>query len=179
MTNTRTTTEYAVLGSLFSGSRHGYEILQFLDQGMGSAWRVSTSQLYTLLKKMESRGLLWSNVESQRNRPSKRVFAMTAEGKRVFLEWLNRPTQHVRTIRNEFLAKLFFFYHHSTEGAGRLVEAQLVMLRRRKKDILREAAAEKDPYQKLVLGFKRTTLDNSIQWLNGQARAFVENNIQA
>jgi len=29
-------TEYALLGSLMSGPRHGYEILQFLETGIGA-----------------------------------------------------------------------------------------------------------------------------------------------
>ncbi len=81
-------TEYALLGALMSGPRHGYEILQFLETGLGPAWRVSTSQLYALLKRLDKEGLVNSTLETQDTRPSKRVFSILPAGRKRFLTWL-------------------------------------------------------------------------------------------
>ena len=72
---TKPSTEYVLLGALFLGPKHGYEIMQFLDSTLQSTWQVSTSQLYALLKRLEHDGLLESNLERQETRPSKRVFS--------------------------------------------------------------------------------------------------------
>jgi len=74
---TEPSTEYVLLGTLFFGQKHGYEIMQFLESALESTWRVSTSQLYVLLKRLEGKGLLQSSVETQETRPSKRVFCLT------------------------------------------------------------------------------------------------------
>ena len=54
----RSLTEYVVLGSLIAAPRHGYEIKQFLGSTLESTWRVSTSQLYALLKRLKQERLL-------------------------------------------------------------------------------------------------------------------------
>ncbi len=75
-----------------SGERHGYEIMQFLGSALGTTWRLSTSQLYVLLKRLEQEGLLDARAESQPSRPSKRVFDLTVKGRKTFLEWVDAPS---------------------------------------------------------------------------------------
>jgi len=167
-------TKYALLGALISGPRHGYEILQFLETGLGPTWRVSTSQLYVLLKRLERDGLVHSSLEAQDNRPSKRVFSLKPLGRKNFLEWLRSPTGHVRDLRIEFLAKLFFYHSLSMEGGGELVDAQIKILEAVKKRLERRQGMEKDPYKKLVFDFKTSTLEGWLQWLKRAAGQFVK-----
>jgi DNA-binding PadR family transcriptional regulator len=169
-------TEYALLGTIMPGPKHGYEILQFLDNALDSTWHISTSQLYVLLKKLEKDGLANSTVETQDTRPSKRVFSLTPAGKKAFLSWLHAPSQHVRDLRIEFLAKLFFFQCLSLKGAEGLIEAQVQILERSRKRILKKQGAAKDSYNKLLFGFKLVTVEAWLQWLLNQARPFVEQN---
>lgn len=169
---TRPATEYTLLGAMMSGPRHGYEILRFLNTSLDSTWHVSTSQLYSLLKKLERRGLLESLLETQETRPSKRVFSLTSKGEQTFLEWLHRPTQHVRDVRMEFLAKLFFFRRLSLEGCGPLIEAQIQVLQKIREKIKGRLRNEEDPYEKLVLGFKKATLEAWLHWLDHEAAPF-------
>ena len=89
--------EYALLGALMTGPRHGYEILTFLRDGLDATWRIPTSQLYAQLKRLEGHGYVNSSVEAQESRPSKRVFEITDEGHNVFLAWVHAPARHVRT----------------------------------------------------------------------------------
>jgi DNA-binding PadR family transcriptional regulator len=91
-------TEYALPGALMSGPRHGYEILQFLETGLGPAWRISTSRIYVLLKRLDKEGLVGSTLETQDTRPSRRVFSIMPPGQKRFLEWLKSPTNHVRDL---------------------------------------------------------------------------------
>ena len=167
-------TEYALLGALMSGPKHGYDIIQFLEAGLGPTWRVSTSQLYALLKKLDSEGLVESAVQTQNTRPSKRVFSIMPAGKHYFLEWLNRPTDHVRDLRIEFLAKLYFFHALGHPGGDALVKNQIGLLKQIKEDLRQKRQSEEDEYQRLVYGFRIATLAGWLEWLKTDASSFAK-----
>jgi len=166
-------TEFVLLGTLMSGAKHGYEIMQFIEKALGVTWFVGTSQLYVLLKKLEQKDLLGSNVEHQKTRPSKRIFSITPDGKRTFHTWMNSPSLHVRDFRIEFLAKIFFFYHLSLEGGCELIDLQIEQLKRIQLNIRQKQKAEKDPYARFVYGFKLVTVEARLEWLVKKAKPFM------
>ena len=168
--------EYVLLGSLMSGPRHGYEIMQFLDSSLDSTWRVGTSQLYALLKRLERDGQVQSNMETQKTRPSKRVFSLTEAGRKSFLDWLKTPTTAIRYFRLEFISKLFFFHLLSLDGGPELVESQIREMRRQREKIKKKERQEREPFRRLVYGFKSVTVESNLQWLSKQGRAFVKKN---
>ena len=170
---TKPSTEYVLLGTLFSGHKHGYEVMQFLESTLESTWRVSTSQLYVLLKRLEREGLVHSSLETQETRPSRRVFSLTRPGKTAFLEWVRSPTERVRDLRIEFPAKLFFFHRLSLKGGDELVSAQVKALEEIKEGIRKRQGRENDPFEKLVLGIKVMTVETWLQWLRKQATHFL------
>jgi PadR family transcriptional regulator AphA len=167
-------TEYALLGVLMSGPKHGYEILQSLGTGLGPAWSVSTSQLYVLLKRLEKEGLVSSTLQTQDTRPSKRVFSLMPTAENKFLNWLKSPTDHVRDLRIEFLAKLFFFRNLGLQGGNALVDAQIALLEQVKEGLTAKRRAERDEYNRLVYGFRISTLTGWLNWLKEDAVSFVK-----
>jgi len=166
-------TKYALLGTLMSGPKHGYDILQSLNSAIGSALHVSTSQLYVLLKRLERDGLLTSSVSSQDSLPSKRIFSLTPAGKKVFLEWLRRPVKHVRDLRLEFVVKLFFFHRLSLEGGDDLIQAQVLALEKVREGISREQEKEKDPFNRLVFTLRLYTIGIWLHWINQEIIPFM------
>jgi len=171
---TKPSTEYVLIGSLMSGPKHGYEIKQFLNSVLESTWHVSTSQLYALLKRLEKDKLLHSKVELQDSRPSKRIFTLTDKGQKAFLGWLNSPTEHVRDFRIEFIGKLFFFNHLSLKGGPDLIDAQIQVIKRVEGRVRQRREVEKDPFNRLVCGFKIETLENLLTWLSRHAAPFMK-----
>ena len=172
-------TEFVLLGALMSGPMHGYEILRFLDADLGSAWRVGTSQLYALLKRLESSGVVTSTVESQDTRPSKRVFSLNTAGKEAFMDWLKRPSPYVRDLRTEFLTKLFFFGRLSLQGCPALVRDQIKILEKVRERLITLQDEEKDPYKRMVFGFRIATLNGWLAWLEKEAVPFAKGNDQS
>lgn len=170
---TRPATEYALLGALRGGAKHGYEILQFFEARFGSAWYVSTSQLYALLKRLENRGWLRSSVEVQETRPSKRVFSLTSEGREAFDQWLFSPTDHVRDLRVEFLAKLFFIRDLQRGGGRALVQSQAKMLETMKDSLVERRNRAGDQFQRLVLDARIANIASWIAWMQTRAEAFL------
>lgn len=169
----RSVTEYVILGALILAPKHGYHIMQFLDSALESTWRVSTSQLYALLKRLQSERLLQSSLETQDARPNKRVFELTDEGKRIFIDWLHTPTPNVRDFRMAFLTKLFFFHHYSMPGAIDLVESQIRLLEIRIDEMREQLKEEEEPYKRLVCEFKIHTVESHLSWLSSKARPFT------
>ncbi len=172
---TKPSTEYAVLGSMFSGPKHGYEILKFIKDNLNSIWHIAPSQLYTILKRLETEGLLDSIRQEQPSRPSKRVFSLKTEGRRRFMDWLHSPNRHVRDLRIEFLAKLFFFKNLGIPGAKPLVDSQISLLGVSKKRLEHDLQGHMDPFVRLSIRFKIETIDARLSWLHEDAEPFVNN----
>ena len=171
---TKPSSEYVLLGSLMSGPKHGYEIMQFTEKALGETWFVGTSQLYALLKRLQQQGLVQSTLEHQNARPSKRIFTISPEGKSAFLKWLHAPTRHVRDFRIEFMAKLFFFYHLLIPGGIKLIDTQIELLKKVRLKIKKNQSAEIDSYNRLVYSFKLVTVEVRLKWLSQKARPFIE-----
>jgi DNA-binding PadR family transcriptional regulator len=157
-----------------SGEAHGYEILHFLETALGSAFRVATSQLYVLLKRLEMDGLLAPSVELQDSLPSKRIFSLTPAGRKVFLEWVQSPVEHVRDLRMEFLAKIYFFHSLSLKGGEELIRAQVRALEKVKERIVRKQTEEKGSFNRLLFGLRVATIDLWIQWITDEAAPFMK-----
>jgi PadR family transcriptional regulator AphA len=169
----RLNTEYVLLGALFQGPKHGYEIMHFLDSALESTWQVSSSQLYVVLKRLESQGLLKCSLKAQKTRPAKRIFSLTPVGKKGFLEWLRSPVEHVRDLRIEFIAKLFFFHCLSVKGGEDLIRIQIESLEELKKKLKKGGDKENDPFKNLVFGIKVMTIEAWLQWLRKEAAPFL------
>ncbi|NIV36880.1 MAG: PadR family transcriptional regulator, partial [Anaerolineae bacterium] len=119
----------ALLGLLLSEPKHGYELYQEFSRELGRVWRIGQSQLYAQLKLLEESRLVSVRVEEQPNRPARKVYQLTPEGRAVFEEWVHQPTPYLRRIRVEFLARLYFFQLLSLDGLDRLVAAQKAVCR--------------------------------------------------
>ena len=88
-----TPAEHAMLGLVFLGPRHGYEIAaHFGPEGdLGMVCQLPMSLLYAQLKRLESLGYLGGTTEVQSNRPPRRVYHITPEGQAEFWRWLDQP----------------------------------------------------------------------------------------
>lgn len=170
-------TQAVILGTLMSGPKHGYDLLQTLSTSLEPTWRISTSQLYLLLKRMEEAGWVQSSLESQETRPPKRVFRLTEAGRNAFLSWLQAPVLHVRNFRMEFLGKLFFFAQLKLPGAEELVRAQLRVLEKRRGNLRRRSLEEKNAFMRMTFGFRVRMVESLLSWLRLEALTFVQENV--
>ena len=110
-----------LLGFLMLGPGHPYELNKLFRRDLGSVWRVGQSHIYAHLTRLAELGLAKAGAEAQDGRPNRIVYRVTAAGKKSFLAWLHEPSQHVRNIRLEFLARLYFFRRLELPGLSDLV----------------------------------------------------------
>jgi len=119
--------EYALLGLLWDGPRHGYELHRAFgtNQELGTICRLEQSQLYAFLKKLEHLGYLEGTFEPQEGRPPRHVLSLTEEGRRVFRRWVEAPVPRPREVRLQFLLKLYFARWFGRETVQHLIVRQI------------------------------------------------------
>ena len=157
--------EYALLGILMTGPKHGYEMHSYFSSHMDQFWRLSMSQIYALLKRMEKNGVVISKSEWQNNRPPKKIFSITQTGKEGFLNWVYSPVNHVRNLRIEFMAKLFFINELKLKRAADIIDKQIAILRETLHLLQHPKEKTMDEFQKALHSFKIAQTTSAIEWL--------------
>lgn len=99
--------KHALLGFLNYGPHTGYELKKVFDISVAHFWNAELSQIYPSLKSLESEGLVEMNVEVQADRPNRKVYSITNDGRRELIEWLATPAE-AEQVREPLLIKLFF-----------------------------------------------------------------------
>lgn len=97
-----TTLEYVVLGLVSLAPQSGYSIVSFFEDGSYS-WSASPGSIYPILKRLESNGMLDSELEMEYETRPRKVYALTEEGAAALDEWLReipkmRPFYQEREI---------------------------------------------------------------------------------
>lgn len=117
--------ELALLGFLIAGQNHGYDLHQKFVSELGHVWHLSQSQAYAILKRLENRGDISAHVVEQDKLPARQMLRITAQGRKRFFEWLELGVgNNVRSIRLEFLTRLYFAQLHRPESITQIYETQ-------------------------------------------------------
>jgi PadR family transcriptional regulator, regulatory protein AphA len=168
--------EHALLGFLRRQPQHGYAVHQQLSDpaGLGPVWRLKLSQLYALLHKLEEAGYLIATLESQESRPPRKVFHLTPAGETAFLDWLHSPVANGRSLRLEFLVKLYFARRERTDAASRLVAAQRAQVLGWLAEATSQATLPENDraYGRLVHRFRQGQIKAMLAWLDDCEASF-------
>ncbi len=166
--------ENALLGILMTGPKHGYDLHGYVSTKMNQFWDLSMSQIYALLKRMERNGVVVSQEEWQENRPAKNIFSITQKGKERFLRWVSTPVEHVRDVRIEFLAKLFFVRKlHLKEGLT-LIDKQIDVLQEKLRVIENLKEKITDEFETVLYSFKASQTTAALNWLRECKASFSQ-----
>ena len=98
---------YTLLGFLNYGPLTGYELKKLFDSSVAHFWSAELSQIYPTLKQLEAEGLVAMEVEAQDDRPNRKVYSITEDGRRELLEWLASPVA-LEAAREPLLINVFF-----------------------------------------------------------------------
>jgi len=117
--------EFALLGFLIAGPSHGYDLHQRFVIELGQVWHLSQSQAYAILKRLETRGDISAQVVEQEKLPARQLLRITDAGRQRFFEWLELGIgRTARSIRLEFLTRLYFTQLHRPENTPLIYKAQ-------------------------------------------------------
>ncbi|MEV4258904.1 PadR family transcriptional regulator [Spirillospora sp. NPDC049652] len=95
----------AVLAALLDGEASGYDLAKNFDAGVANFWMATPQQLYRELERMSGEGLIEARVVEQERRPNKRLFSLTAAGRRALREFTSAPPRP-GAIRDELMVKV-------------------------------------------------------------------------
>lgn len=100
-----------ILGLLANAPQHGYQLLAHFEakSELGRVWTLSRSQLYAVLKRLEASGALRGQNFSTGSSPTRRVYALTQQGRQLLDAWLQQPqlSASMRQIRVQFISRLY------------------------------------------------------------------------
>jgi len=160
--------DYVVLGFLYKSRMHGYELHGKIADlsGVGNIWKLKISKLYTILNRLEQSQCVTAKSEVVQNRPPRKVFTITSQGKKVFLNWVSTPVEHGRDFRQKLLAKLFFLGEMNNIDNGSLISKQIDKCQEWKKRFQEQMSKNSLTYfEKIVLKFRYQQVTSYIDWL--------------
>jgi PadR family transcriptional regulator AphA len=103
-----TTTEAAILGVLTGGAMSGYDLKKAIDTSVGYFWGPARSGIYAVLPRLVASGFATSREVAQSGRPDKRLYRITAAGRKALRSWIEDTPAPPDPDRNPLLIKLFF-----------------------------------------------------------------------
>lgn len=77
-----------LLGLLMAQSRHGYSINEFIERNLRRVSAMKRATAYSLLEKLEHRGLVRMEIETVSNYPPRKVYSITPAGREAFFDLL-------------------------------------------------------------------------------------------
>jgi len=163
------TIEWSLLGFLAERPMHGYEIHQRLSEaaGLGVVWHIKQGALYTLLTRLEDRGLISHVLEPQDPRPPRKVYSLTSKGQAALQSWIMTPVRRGRDFRLEFLAKVYFAWRAGAEPLKALFAEQRAVCLAWRASL--QGAVERTPegaYEALVYRFRLGQVEAMATWLD-------------
>lgn len=95
-----------ILGLLLLQDRTIYQLRERIGKGIDLMYSSSTGSIQAAIKKLLKHGFI-DYEEIVENGRRKKVYRITASGKRSFLEWVNSPMEE-QNPKNPELAKVYF-----------------------------------------------------------------------
>jgi DNA-binding PadR family transcriptional regulator len=93
--------ETLILSALRRGDGHGFEILRRLEEAGSGALKLKEGSLYPALYRLEAAGMIkgeWEDGETPRRGPRRRIYRLTAKGRRRFEQSRGEFQQMVAVI---------------------------------------------------------------------------------
>lgn len=166
--HTRNGLREAILGLLAIRPMSGYDVSRSYQRALQQIWYAPLGQVYPTLRKMKQDRLLRVAVEVQHDRPNRKVYSLTPEGRRLLVQWLSAPAT-LPNMHHEFIHKLFLLSNVSVTEREKLVEAyvmrcktwaaELRHIEKRLKSSLNGPHAESAWYQLLSLEHLRRIVE--------------------
>ena len=169
--------EMALLGLLYGGPGHGYDLHRKVITDLGQVWHLSQSQAYAILKRLETRGDISVEEIPQEKLPPRQLLRMTPQGCKRFLDWLDAPSGgSTRAIRMEFVTRLYFLRKYLPEKLTQAFERQKAEAEKhiRRLEKARAALPDEQIYNRMSLDMRLEQLKIVLKWLDDCQKHFQQ-----
>ena len=111
------------LGALMGGEATGYEIRKMFEDGAFSHFQIaSLGSIYPALTKLTQDGLVTFVEQEQENRPDKKIYRLTSEGRQKFIRTLLQVRPAADRYRSDILFTLTFAEELPVEMTDALID---------------------------------------------------------
>ena len=100
--------QYIILGLLNQRSQTGYDLTKAFDHEIGEFWQAQHSQIYPMLKRMETDGEITHQDAVTGEKLAKKVYQLTHKGRQKLEAWISEPSPELTATKDEFILKLYF-----------------------------------------------------------------------
>ncbi len=168
--------EFALLGFLVNGPGHGYDLHQRCTVELGHVWHLSQSQAYAILKRLEQHGDVNAQVVEQEKLPPRQILRITAQGRRRFNDWMEGIGTNSRSIRLEFLTRLYFARNYKPEKVSQIYEAQSdeVNVSIERLETLRANLPPEQEFNQLSLDLRLRQMQLIQEWMRDVKNRIIE-----
>jgi DNA-binding PadR family transcriptional regulator len=167
--------QFALLGLLYGGPRHGYDLHRKLTTDLGQVWHLSQSQAYAILKRLELNGDIDVEEIPQDKLPPRQLMRLTVTGENRFLEWLETPSGgSIRAIRMEFTTRLYFMRLYAPQKIQTLIETQRSETEKHIKQLEKsiETLSAEDIFNRMSLDLRIKQLKLVLGWFQDYSTLF-------
>ena len=98
--------KHAILVLLEKKPGSGYDLARRFGGGIGNFWNATHQQIYQELKKLAAAKLVEFELQTQAERPDKKVYRITSAGRNALKAWLKAPVKAVK-INSTLLVKIY------------------------------------------------------------------------
>jgi len=116
--------KHGLLGFLNYKPATGYDIAKTFSGSAALFWHAKPSQIYRELDALEQKGWLTSEHVIQTDKPNKRIYTITEQGKAELKVWLSMPfPMDFAQAKDTFLMRLFFSGETDKENVLELIRS--------------------------------------------------------
>jgi PadR family transcriptional regulator AphA len=120
--------DYAILGFLNYRPYSGYDLKKVFDTSVQHFWSADQSQIYRTLSRLSKQGLVDLEKIHQDDRPDRKVYHITEDGRSALIEWLSGPPPFSEP-RSAPLIQVFFMGQISDEEVLQRFESYAQIMR--------------------------------------------------
>ncbi len=155
--------ELLLLGILRRQQMHGYQLIEFIDQNLGTCTDLKKPTAYFLLEKMTQKGWITFEQNQSGNRPLRRVYRLTPAGEQAYQELLRAVLRTYTPAPFPADIGLAFLDQLDPAEARELLEAQMKNMQEYQ-EVLHTAPAHPGTAHWMI-EHQITHLKNEIAWL--------------
>lgn len=158
-----------LLGLVKFEPAHGYELLERFrsPEHLGRIWTMSTSQLYAVLQRLETEGLISGESVQVPDAPTRTLYSVTESGLQQLENWLynTQPSTSIHRIRVMFLSRLYIARLLGLSFEA-IINNQRKVCEAKYEDLLAERQLIQPGVEALTLDFVVGQLEAAIDWLD-------------
>lgn len=157
--------EILILAKLARGPLHGYELRKEVEASTGHT--LSNNSLYPTLRRFVDAGAVLRSPEEQAGKPPRHVYTITDVGRELLHDMLADLPDELALNDSEFFGRLANFGWLQPGERLRVLDVRESALTRERDRLATLAAAQPEPWSRLVLDEVGQRISAELGWLAG------------